>query len=68
MNGQQTRLTLNFITGVNENGENIIRSKSFTNVKGDATDESLVAVVNALQSLQVHSLDSVTRTNSYSLN
>lgn len=64
---QQTRLSLVFITGVNEEGKNITKTKSFSNVKGSATDESLVALTNALASLQQHPLADSVRNNHYSV-
>lgn len=67
MNGQESRVSIYFITGVDAAGENIIRAKHFNNVKGDATDESLVSFVNSLYTLQQHSMETVTRNNSYAL-
>jgi len=66
-NEQESRLTLTFIVGVNENSENIIRRKALANVKGDATDQELIALAEALVSLQAYPLAEATRTNHYSL-
>lgn len=40
--------------GMGENGKSIIRSKTFTNVKHDATIDNIDAVANALIGLQDH--------------
>lgn len=64
---QRSRLTLSFIVGQNEFGENVTKSKTFNNIKGTATDEALTDVVEAFIALIEHPLADATRLNSYSL-
>lgn len=64
---QQSRVTMTFITGMNENGQNTTRTKTLNNVKGTAADEQLVELVTALAVLQELPLADATRNNSYSL-
>lgn len=62
-----SRLSLIFEAGTDEHGDVIYRTKSFNNVKETATNEQLLAIVNALTPLQQYSLDRVERTNVHSL-
>lgn len=64
---QQSRLTLTFIVGVNDKGESLIRRKALANVKGEASDQALLALADALVSLQEYPLAEATRTNQYPL-
>lgn len=64
---QRSRVSMIFITGQNEDGENTTRTKTLNNVKGSALDEELVELVTTLSSLQQHPLADATRNNSYSL-
>ncbi|NEU30771.1 DUF1659 domain-containing protein [bacterium LRH843] len=64
---QTTRVSMVFITGTNEYGENTTKTKTLNNVKGNATDEHLVELVTALTALQQNPLAEATRNNSYSI-
>lgn len=64
---QVSRLSMMFIVGQDEEGANIIQTKTLNNVKGTATDEELVQIVQSLTSLQQFSLADAKRNNSYSL-
>ncbi len=64
---QQSRVSMIFITGMNEDGENTTRTKTLNNVKGMATDEALVELVTALAVLQEYPLADAMRNNSYSI-
>lgn len=60
-----SRLQLRFEDGVDEvSGELILKSKSFNNVKTDATADQLLGITNALVPLQQKPLFSVERDDS----
>lgn len=59
------KLKLNY--GVDLNGKAVVKSKTFPNVKADATDDSIFEVANALVKLQEHSLVYVIRVDNTSL-
>ncbi|WP_017728274.1 DUF1659 domain-containing protein [Halalkalibacterium ligniniphilum] len=63
----QSRLTLQFIVGTNEFGEDIVRNKSFNNVKATATDEQLQSIAQDLASIQQHGLKTAIRNNTIHL-
>lgn len=54
-------LRINYITGQKENGDPIVRAKSYNNVNPDATPEALLETAEALSSLQTEPLHSVWR-------
>jgi len=56
-----TRLQLYFITGVDLDGKDIVKTKSFNNVKTDATPETLLVVSNVLSSVQQYPLMEIKR-------
>lgn len=62
-----SRLSLIFEVGTDEHGEAIFQTKSFNNVKDSASNEQLLAIANAISSLQQYSLSRVERTNVHSL-
>ncbi|WP_157796480.1 DUF1659 domain-containing protein [Bacillus sp. FJAT-45037] len=64
---QQSRLTMQFIVGLDMYGEEITRDKRFSNIKGSATDAALETVALTLTSLQKHNLLQVVRINNYTL-
>ncbi|GEN57635.1 hypothetical protein GCM10012290_22350 [Halolactibacillus alkaliphilus] len=57
----QTRLQLFFITGIDLDGNDVVKGKSFNNMKTDATASQLLSVSNALASLQQHTLKEIKR-------
>jgi len=57
-------LRLQLQTGVDGNGDPIIRSKSLSNVKTDALDQDVFDVAQALVQLQEHILENVLRIDS----
>ncbi|MCD8502999.1 MAG: DUF1659 domain-containing protein [Bacillaceae bacterium] len=63
----QTRLTLQFYKGADENGKAILATKSFANINILATREKLFATAQALASLQAFELVGVTRSNVYDM-
>lgn len=56
-----TRLQLYFITGVDLDGKEVVKAKSFNNIKTDATADALLVVSNALSSLQQYPLMEIKR-------
>ncbi len=57
-------LRLQLQTGVDGNGDPIIRNKSLSNVKPDALDQDVFDVAQALVLLQEHILENVLRIDS----
>ncbi|NLZ54889.1 MAG: DUF1659 domain-containing protein [Thermoanaerobacteraceae bacterium] len=49
-------------TGVDENNKPIYRTRSYNNVKTDATDEDLMSVANQLADIQSHPVHAIRRT------
>lgn len=60
-------LKLQFETGTDESGEPTYKTKSFRNVRTEATSEALYAVVEKLDVLQQHPLTEVTRDDESSI-
>lgn len=63
----KSRLSIIFLTGTNEKGEPIFKTKSFNNIKETATNEQLTNIANALARLQNYDIDHIERTNIYNL-
>lgn len=61
----QSRLTLHFYGGVDEDGKEIFKTKTFSNVDNTATNEQLKKSAEALALLQELTLETVTRSNLY---
>ncbi len=62
-----SRLQMRLVTGLDENMNPIIRTRSFANVKTDATDQNLFELAQEMADLQVHTLSSVRRVNEFEL-
>ncbi|WP_347861856.1 DUF1659 domain-containing protein [Salimicrobium sp. PL1-032A] len=60
-------LKLSFETGTDEFGEPTYKTKSFRNVRTDATSEALYAVVEKLDVLQQYTVKAVTRDDESSI-
>ncbi len=60
----QTRLQFRLNVGVDDEGETILRTRSFGRIKPDATDEDIYEVGDILMTLQKHSVFSVHRFDS----
>lgn len=56
-----------FDKGVNVNGDRVINTKTFSYIKSSASNEDIMAVVNAIADLQKHTLSSVNRIDNTSL-
>lgn len=62
-----SRLQLRLIVGQDGQGNPIYRTRSYSNVKPDASDEDVLAVGNALAGLQQHEVEELRRTNDFVL-
>ena len=62
-----SRLQLRLIVGQDRQGNPIYRTRSYSNVKPDASDEDVFAVGNALAGLQQHDVEELRRTNDFIL-
>ncbi|MFK3937711.1 DUF1659 domain-containing protein [Alkalihalobacillus sp. NPDC078783] len=64
---QRTRLILQFVIGRGNDGKDLLTSKSFQNIDGEASDEAMTTTAHALVSLQQYPLLTVSRQNTYIL-
>ncbi|HPU00719.1 MAG: DUF1659 domain-containing protein [Firmicutes bacterium] len=62
-----SRLQLRLLTGYTEDGKPILRTRSYANVKPEATDEALYQTALDLAGLQVHTLEIVRRVDEMEL-
>lgn len=60
-NSLETRVQIKFNTGIDETGKPVYRVKSLNSVKASATDEDVMAIAQALATLQQYSVVSITR-------
>ena len=63
----KSRLTITVHAGFDEDGQEVFKTKNFSNVNNLATEEQLLLAAQALVTLQQHTLESVTRTNMYNV-
>lgn len=56
-----------FDHGTDLNGDRIIKTKTYSSLKSNASNENIVAVVNALAGLQQHTLSATNRVDNTSL-
>ena len=56
-----SRLRLTFNRGMNEDGKEILQTRTFSNVKPDATDEAVYNVAETLGGLQLDPVVSISR-------
>lgn len=66
-NQADSKLKLVFNAGVDENNKNIIKSKTYSNVKAAVTNEDLYSLGVAISDLQSYSLLNVERYEEYEL-
>lgn len=62
-NTVDTRMQLKLNTGVDQEGNPVIRTKSYSRVKPAAEDQAIYDVGNSLAGLQDHLLEEVHRVN-----
>lgn len=60
-------IKIKYDQGTDLNGDRIIKTKSYSSVKSAASNEDIMAVVNAIVALQDHTLSAVNRIDNYSL-
>ncbi len=54
-------------TGVDAKGNPVFKTRSYGNIKPSASDQDIYALAQQLASLQVHTLEQVSRVNSFEL-
>lgn len=62
------KMQLKLNTGLDENGKEIIKTKTYSNVKSDAQDQGIYDVGSSLAALQDHALEEIHRVNDMVLN
>ena len=58
---------IKFDHGTDLNGDRVIKTKTYSSVKSGASNENIMAVVNAIAGLQQHSLSGTNRVDNTSL-
>ena len=53
--------------GTDINGDRVIKTKTFSSIKSSASNDDIMAVVNALVALQQHTLSATNRVDNSSL-
>ncbi len=61
VNHLDSRLQIQVHLGTDNDGKEIIRTKSYSRIKSDASDEDLFEVANALVDLQEHPVVAIRR-------
>ena len=56
-----------FNHGTDINGDRVIKTKTFSSIKSTASNDDIMAVVNAIVSLQQHTLSATNRVDNSSL-
>ena len=62
-----SRLQMRLVTGLDENMNPILRTRSYSNVKPGASNEDLFAVAQGMGGLQVHTVSAVRRVDEFEL-
>ncbi|NLY42819.1 MAG: DUF1659 domain-containing protein [Clostridiaceae bacterium] len=60
-NPLNSRLQVKYSVGTDENGNSIIRTKTFSNIKASASNQDLMDVAQQLFSVQKHQVTSIIR-------
>ena len=60
-------IKVKFDHGTDLNGDRVIKTKSYSSIKSGASNENIMAVVNAIEGLQEHTLSGVNRVDNTSL-
>ena len=63
VNSLDSRLQIQFHLGVNEDGKDITRTKSYSRIKDETTHEDLYDVANSLIDLQENPVIAIRRTS-----
>lgn len=56
-----------FDQGMDLNGDRVIKTKTYSSIKSGASNDDIMAVVNAIEGLQEHMLSGVNRVDNTSL-
>ncbi|WP_280769342.1 DUF1659 domain-containing protein [Salipaludibacillus daqingensis] len=62
-----TRLSLTFLLGYDDDGDEKLQTRHFRNVQPSASNEALLQTAQALASLQQYDLEKIERNNTYEL-
>lgn len=62
-----TSVKIKFDYGADVNGDRIIKTKTLSNIKSVASNDDIMAVVNAIVNLQKHTLSATNRVDNSSL-
>ena len=60
-------IKVKFDHGTDLNGDRVIKTKTYSSIKSGASNENIIAVVNAIEGLQEHTLSGVNRVDNTSL-
>ena len=60
-------IKVKFDHGLDINGDRVVKTKSFNSIKYQATNEDIMEVINAISSLQQHSVIATNRVDNSSL-
>ena len=60
-------IKVKFDHGTDINGDRVIKTKTFSSIKSSASNDDIMAVVNALVGLQQHTLSATNRVDNSSL-
>lgn len=63
----QSRLRLQFVTGINEDGEQTFKMRTFNNVKKSSTAAELYSTATSLASLSDYELEKIERNDQYDI-
>lgn len=64
---KDTKLRLSFETGINDKGEPIYKSKTYSNIKKDSTPDELSRAAQALGGLCEHPLTGVKKLDNFEI-
>lgn len=64
---QGSRLSISYITGKDERGVDVVRSRTYNNIKSSALDQDVMDIATLLSGLQTYPVKSVTRINQVDL-
>ena len=60
-------IKVKFDHGTDLNGDRVIKTKTYSSIKSGATNDNIIAVVNAISGLQQHTLSGTNRVDNSSL-
>ena len=63
-NAKESKVQLKFSIGLDNNGKEIIKTKTLTGIKTQATDQDVMDVMQTLASLQSNNVSAIVRVDS----